>query len=394
MKKLTKKEVIQAMTTQQEIVNREHTFLSASWAKIWLYCTKATELSKLFPKIDDNEDYTIEGTTAHFLAELLLTKKIVKEQLPSEFFDLEMYYDKVMEIKGDGNLLVEVQVDMTDLLEVPTSLAPIYGRSDFVILAKDGGIDIGDLKFGKGVKINAYKNDQLMLYALGTLQFLDNMGLIDTNELEDNTRVTLHIIQPRLDDNYSFYNTTIKELKEFVIFVKQQLKLIEKGGDALTLYKGEHCQFCKGKSFCPLFQETTTIVIADTTTDLSVLDNEKIFDLYNRKADVMAFYRALDKYIKANIKLSENGEFGGYKIISKEGNREVVDEEALIKQFTEAGCPAAELKDASIVGMTKLDKIAKKYGIAKEDIQGIAKKQTETVVPVKDFRDALFMEEN
>lgn len=389
MKKLTKNRILEMMHAEEK-VDREHTELSASWAKIWLHCTKSVELSRLFPKVEESEDYTLEGTMAHFLAELLLTGKITKEELPSEFFGLEFYYDKALEIKADGNLLVEVQVNMTELLEVPEKLAPIYGRSDFVVLAKDGGIDIGDLKFGKGVPVNAYKNDQLMLYAVGTLQFLTDIGVLDIDELEEDTRVTLHIVQPRLDNNYSFYNTNIKELREFIAFVKQQLKVIDQGGEALTFCKDDHCQFCKGKTFCPMFQAPVENSLVETTTDLSTLSSERLLELYAKKADVMAFYKALDKYMKANIQLSETGEFAGYKIIVKEGDREVVDEEALIAQFVAAGCPEAELHDISIIGMTKLDKVAKKYKIPKDEIKGIAKKQKETIVPVKDFRDAIF----
>lgn len=376
------------MMAKEEVEDREHTELSASWSKIWLHCTEATRLSKLFPSVEDNEDYTIEGTQAHYLGELLLEGVITKEQLPSEFFDLEFYYDKTMEIVANGTLLVEVKVDMTEMLEVPEGLGPIYGRSDFVALHKDGSIDIGDLKFGKGLRVDAYDNEQLKLYAIGTLQSLDDIGVIDLNTLADDTRITLHIIQPRLDINYSYYNMTYGQLKEFTDFVKGQLKKI-KAGD-LEYDKGDRCQFCKGKTFCPKFQEAVDLAVVEAPKDIVTIDQDKLIKLYQMKADVMAFYRALDKYVKANITLSENGEFFGHKIIIKEGNREVVDEEALIAQFVAAGCPVAELQDVSIVGMTKLDKIAKKYGIAKDEIAGVAKKQTETVVSVVDERDKLF----
>lgn len=385
MKKITKKDLLHMMA-KENIIDREHTELSASWSKIWLHCTKAVELSKYFPEADENEDYTVEGTQAHFLGELLLKGHITKEELPSEFSDLEFYYDKVKEIQADGNLWVEVSIEMTEALKSHT---PIWGRSDAVVLAKDDGVDVIDLKWGKGVKVDAFENEQEMLYAVGTLEFLNQMGLIDLKTMDPNTRVTLHIIQPRLDVNYSYYNITVGKLKEFVTFVRKQLKKIE-ANELVFDKEPSRCQFCKGKSFCPIYVETVDTALVEVNKDLAVIDPKRLIDLYEKKADVMAFYKALEKYVKANIQLSPNGEYMGYKIIIKEGNREVVDEEALINQFVAAGCKEEELRDASIVGMTKLDRLAKKYGIAKDDIAGIGKKRQERVVPVKDKRDELF----
>jgi hypothetical protein len=387
MEKLTIKQ-INEMLNKEEVVDREHTELSASWAKIWLHCTKATELVKKFPPYEEVEDYTLDGTRAHFLAEQILLGKLSTEQLPNDYLEVADYVERIKEIQKDGNLLVEVKVNMTELLHSHT---PIYGRSDVVVLAKDGGIDICDLKWGKGVVVSAVKNEQLMLYAIGTLQFLEDMGLTDVSSASLDTRISLHIIQPRLDSSYSYYNTTLGAIKEFTTFVISQISKI--GKHELELCKGDHCQFCKGKVFCPLFHKQAESVIPEIKKDLSEIDENKLVELYKHKADVSAFYRALDKYILANIKLSENGEFGGYKTITKEGAREIVDENALIKQFTDAGCDKAELQSISVVGFSVLDKLAKKYGIAKEDIAGVSKKQTEIIVSSEDKRDDIFKED-
>ena len=384
--RLTTKDIVKMMGNE-EVEDREHTDLSASWAKIWLHCTQATALAKQFPDVESTEDFTIEGNRAHYIGELLLTKKLKVEQIPLDFDLVETYYNKAMEIKGDGNLLVEVKVDMTEMLESHT---PIMGRSDFVVLQRDGSIDIGDLKYGMGVRVDAHKNEQLMLYAIGTLHWLSDMGLLDLDDIDLTTRVTLHIIQPRLDISYSYYNTTIGDLLNFGEFVKRQLKKI-KNGD-LCFEKGAHCQFCKGKTFCPLFAETTNIVVQDAKKELTSISPEKILELYSMKADVMAFYRAMDKYIKAQITLSENGEFAGYKIVTKEGAREVVDEEALMAQFKAVGCSEDELRVAKIVGISTIDKLAKQYGINKADIAGVAKKISESVESVIDPTDSIFKE--
>lgn len=388
MKKLTKKEIDEMMKLE-DTTDREHTELSASWAKIWLHCTKAVELSKTFPNIDEAGDYALEGTTAHFLAEMLLKNKITLEQLPVSFEQLSEYYTCVKQIQGIGNLLVEVKVDMTKLLNSST---PIYGRSDAVVLAPDGGIDIIDLKWGKGITVSAYDNEQLKLYAIGTIHFLDTLGLLDENTLDENTRITLHIVQPRIEESgYTYYNMTAKKLFEFAAFVRK--RLIQISNKDLVFDKGEHCQFCKGKSMCPMFTKSTELAVADSKKDITTISQDKLIALWNAKADVLAFYKALEKYIKAQIVSSKDGTFNGYKLSIIDGKRVVVDEEALIAQFVKAGCPESTLHEISLISISAIDKLAKKYNIDKDKICGIEKNKKENIVPVVDAIDTVFSEE-
>jgi len=387
MEKLTKKQIDEMIKTKTTDNNEteEHTELSASWSKIWLHCTQAIPLSKMFPAFKEDADYTLEGTEAHAVGELLLKDKIKPEQVPSEFAEVLDYYYKVKEIQADGNLLVEVKVDMTELLK---SFTPISGRSDAVILAKDGGIDIIDLKWGKGVPVTAVDNEQLKLYAIGVVYFLSQLGLIDEKSPDLTTRITLHIIQPRLENAYTFYNMTMKELLEFHNFVCEQLQNIK--NNKLVFDKGERCQFCKGKVFCPLYSKPTEMALTNYKTDLALISEENLKTLWNAKSDIFAFYKALEKYLRAQILLSKDGAFMGYKIIQVEGKRVVVDETALKEQFKAAGAKEDELESTSIIGISALDKLAKKYNIKKEDLKGVEKAKQDVIVSAIDSRDNIF----
>jgi len=382
MNKLTKKEILDMMAKEAPEA-REHTKLSASWSNIWLNCTKATELTELFPDIEITEDYASEGTMAHFLAELILNGEITLDQVPTDFAELEIFIDKVKEIQAEGQLFVEVSTDMTEVFESHT---PIRGRSDVVVLHKDDTIDVIDLKWGKGVWVNAHKNTQLMIYAVGVVKYLTDLGIYDITKLSN--KLNIHIIQPRLDVSYTFYQFDLEELFTFILTVKNKLKQIAK--KEFNLAQGDYCQFCKGKAYCPIFAATTVEVIVEAKEELADISPERLLDIYSMKADVMAYFRAVEKTIKAQIMLSKTGEYGGYKLIMKEGSREVIDEGALIKQLTDAGADLKEIQKTSLLGITMIDKIAKKYGIAKQDLQGIAKKQTESLVPVKDKLDSVF----
>ena len=385
------------MAKKLEAPVKEHSRLSPSGSKIWLNCTKAPELIAKYPEVEAENEYAEEGTQAHWYGELILKGKMTLEELPSDFSQLKTYIDKVHEIQADGNLLVEVKTNMTKILNSPEEIS---GTSDAVILAKDGGIDIVDLKWGIGVWVSAVENSQAMLYAIGVLSFLDELGLIDLETMPTNTRVTSHVVQPRVEYmEYTFHEITYGELLQFLEVARQAVKEISTGKGSFL--PGEHCQFCKGKVFCPFFTEPAEEVnatVADFNPKLPMVNEditpEKLMQMYKIKADVNAFYRALDTWLESSILSSETGEFMGYKIIETEGNREVQDEDALIKQLTEAGIDIKEIKQDNVVGFRILDQLASKAGIRKDDLAGVGKKITKKVVPATDYRDLLFTKDD
>ena len=355
---------------------KEHSKISASWAAIWLNCLGAVKLSSQYPEIDTGDEYAQEGTKAHWLAEQVLTGKMRVHEIPNEYKELILYINKVKELQKDGVLLCEVKVDMTEVLK---SQETLKGTADAVIIHQNNAIEIIDLKWGQGVKVSAWKNPQLSLYAIGVIKFLADSGLLDTLNLED--KITLHIIQPRIETPHSFYELTIGELVGFGEFVRTQLSKIYNGSNDLT--QGDHCQFCKGKVYCPLFLNTTHNIVLESKKELKEFEDNKLIEIFKRRKDVNAFYLALEKYIKAQISLSPNKEFMGYTIKEVKGDREIVDEEALIDQFIQAGAKREELQDVSIIGFTKLDALAKRLKIPKENIAGVGFKKRETLVEIE-----------
>ena len=161
-----------------------HAVLSASGAKKWLNCPGAKALEKLFP--DTTTEYAEEGTLAHALAEAKvkyelgqITKakyaKEVKKIEESPLYSGEMeehtegYKEYVTEIVNyykkshkDVKVAVEKRIDFSDY--VPEG----FGTGDICIVTSND-IHIIDLKYGKGVRVEAERNPQLMLYALGAL---------------------------------------------------------------------------------------------------------------------------------------------------------------------------------------------------------------------------------
>ena len=77
-----------------------------------------------------------------------------------------------------------------------------FGTGDLVIVA-DGVIEVIDFKGGRGVRVDATRNSQLMLYGLG--------ALLEFDPLYDIRTVRMTIVQPRLS-NTSTYEITAGEL--------------------------------------------------------------------------------------------------------------------------------------------------------------------------------------
>ena len=76
-------------------------------------------------------------------------------------------------------------------LDFGAFLPDAFGTADAVIIADDL-MEVIDFKYGKGVKVDADHNPQMMIYALGALDEF----LLDY----DIKRVRMTIVQPRIDN--------------------------------------------------------------------------------------------------------------------------------------------------------------------------------------------------
>lgn len=162
-----------------------HALLSASAAPRWMSCAGSVALTRDMP--DQTSAYAEDGTRMHTAAAEMLLGQPVSVRLDDEELDVvQTYVDYVTREAAGHQLLVEQRVDYSDVIGVEDS----FGTSDAIILAGDT-IIICDLKTGRGVKVDAEENEQLMLYALGALEVFGMVG--------DFKFAKLVILQPRLD---------------------------------------------------------------------------------------------------------------------------------------------------------------------------------------------------
>jgi hypothetical protein len=95
--------------------------------------------------------------------------------------------------------MVEQALDLAAI----TGEAGAQGTADAVIVA-GSRLHVIDLKYGRGVRVDAERNPQLILYALAALDTLDPLGEV--------TDVMLTIHQPRLE-HVSSWEATADELR-------------------------------------------------------------------------------------------------------------------------------------------------------------------------------------
>lgn len=304
-----------------------HAELSASGSKKWLNCPGAKALEKLMP--EETSDYAEEGTLAHSLGEAKIKyelkqirkpafAKTVEEIKTNTLYNAEMdeyiegYKDFVVETinyyKQKGQVMVEVEKRIDFSEYVPEG----FGTGDICIITDDV-LHIIDLKYGKGIKVEAEHNPQLELYALGALS---EYGCIF-----DFKSVEMTIYQPRLD-NISSWSISPEELilwGENVVRPRAEMAFRETG-DCIV---GKHCDegFCKARPVCRKYNEQKLDLIEKYDfKEPKILNIDEISEVLDI-ADSVAKWVNLVKNHALNVAL-QGENIPGYKVVEGRANRQ------------------------------------------------------------------------
>ena len=327
--------------------NRTHAVLSASSSKRWLNCTPSAKLNAEIPDI--TTEYAKEGTDAHELAEYKVNQLLgIKADNPTENLD---YYNQEMEDCTDSYaqyiaeqmsqysspvVMVEQRIDFSRY--VPGG----FGTGDCIIVADDV-LTVIDLKYGKGVAVEAEYNPQMMLYALGALEMFSI--LYDINE------VKMVIFQPRIE-NISEFSMPISDLMSWAENeLKPKAELAAKGEGEFCA--GEHCRFCKVKATCRKRAEYNLTIAKYDFAPPNMLEDSEIEMILERANALTAWAADVKEY--ALSEALKGRKWNGYKVVEGRSNRKYTDEKMAAAVVKKAGKdPYSEPKILGITEMTKL----------------------------------------
>jgi len=309
-----------------------HALLGPSSASKWLNCPPSARLEEKFE--NKSSEYAAEGTLAHELGELKLrhnlgeisTRKYnleFKKIETNELFTKDMpdyvdiYVDtcleKVSEAKAktqDALFKVEQKLDFSEW--VPEG----FGTGDFVIIA-DGTMEVCDLKYGKGVPVNAVGNKQMRLYALG--------AIAEFGFLYDIEKVKMTIIQPRLD-SISSDEIRVEELLEWAnTYVKPRAQLAFKGEG--ELFAGDHCTFCRAKATCKARADKNLELAKYEFKDPFVLETNEIADIIGKADEFIKWAKDVQEYALEQALKGE--QYPGFKVVEGRSNRKWTDEDKI-----------------------------------------------------------------
>ena len=344
-------------TQEVDHAHRAHAMLSASSAHRWLACPPSVRLSEQFS--DQPTVYAEEGTFLHELCELKLHRYLgdiapdVLEAQFQEHKDNDFYSDEAESVTDeyvqfcieiieavkascpDPLILVEHRLDYSEI--VPDG----FGTGDLLIVG-DGVLEIIDFKGGRGVRVDADHNPQLMLYALA--------GLLEFDALYDIHTVRMSIVQPRLNNTSSFEITPEALLRWAKTEVAPTARLAVEGKGEFKA--GEHCRFCKARHICRKRSEYFMELAKRDFKEADLLTDEEIADILPVAQNLAKWVEDLLAYATAQ---AENGKtWPGYKLVAGVTKRKYTNDADVIRACTEAGF--TNIYKTTLLGISDLEK--------------------------------------
>lgn len=337
--------------------SRAHARLNASSSHRWEHCTPSVKLSEQFADIPS--PYAEEGTFLHELCEMKLHNYLgdmTTEAIGATYAalkDNEFYTEEAESVTDeyvsfcietieavrsscpDPLIMVEHQVDFSEY--VPEG----YGTGDMIIVA-DGILEIIDFKGGRGVRVDADRNSQLMLYALG--------ALLEFDPLYDIRAIRMHIVQPRLS-NFSSFEMNADVLLDWAENdIKPKALLAYEGKGEFCA--GEWCRFCKARHICRARSEYFMQLAARDFKAPDLLTDEEI-------VDILPIAEALDNWVQdllvyATQQAVDGKQWPGYKLVAGRSVRKYTSEAEIIKAATDAGF--TDIYKTTLLGVGDLEK--------------------------------------
>ena len=361
----------------------DHALLSASGAHRWLNCTPSARLESDEP--ESTSAAAEQGTAAHALAEHKLRRALkqrskrpvstwIDDEMETLTDDYVAYVQKhislARETCGDPQVLIEQRLDFSHV--VPGG----FGTGDCVIIAEPT-LQIIDLKYGQGVLVEAERNPQLMLYALGALHTF--------GDLYDIERVAVTIYQPRRG-NVDTWEISVTELEHWAeAEVKPKAELAAAGEGEFC--PGSWCQFCKIAPTCRARAEANLALARLEFAPPAELSDSEIADVLARIPQLKTWAADVEAYALSQA-VNQGVVFEGFKLVAGRSIRKYTSETDVAAAAEAAGY--RDIYDRKLITLTAMERLMGKPAF-NEILGDLVTKPAgkPTLVPASDKRPAL-----
>ena len=350
----------------------KHSLISPSNFERRMLCPGSLNAEKDLP--EQTSTYAQMGTLLHertvlyheYLKFSEATKLQYNEQAKVKWSD-GLFEDDKNAVIGAANYFQKLKnekshtVILAEFHEMKCNLSFIYhdmkGTADSVLLMLDiktqnVEVHVIDYKFGKGVVVDAYKNFQLLMYAIGVLHDDKIKKIIDGRQHS----VHVHIVQPFIRN--SRWDLTLIDTVCYINNIDRYKKIAEAcyGPNAKRTPDKKACQFCKAKPTCYALAKT----VPKLDTDVFDLEDDEISKIYDNRDLIKMYLTSIEEYIRN--KISTTG-FDGYEIVPKMSNRKWTSEAS--KELPKLlGDNAYEITK-KLIGLGKAEKLLDKETMSK-----------------------------
>lgn len=228
--------------------------LPPSSADRWHTCHASAALEKVYG-VRTQSKYMKEGILAHEVAALHLKgsyQGFTSPDVTSEMLQCASYYlDFVNEIRSSGNVVQELIEQRLDTGRSFGTSQPSKGDVDYGALVSDGEggftLWVVDYKYGKGVKVSAYRNMQMISYG---------RALIDKWMIKGQVGITvkLCIFQPRISEYASVWTLPMVEFCQISSELWASASATGAGVKTISILPAtpskSGCNFCAAKLNC------------------------------------------------------------------------------------------------------------------------------------------------
>ena len=345
-----------------------HAKCSASKAERWMHCPGSIALEDQC-RPEKPSEYASEGTLAHKLAELKVRATLMEEGDPLHLYPEEYeglhadvrndpQYSGEMEeatdfyverIQEAMNAADDPEVLVEQAFRLDKWIPEGFGTSDAVVLS-DNTIEVFDLKYGTGVKVEAPGNPQLRLYGLGAAALF--------GDLYDIELVRMTIIQPRLDHVSSEILPLADLLRwaETEVAPKAQAAMDGTG----EIEAGDWCRWCPAKEICRARAEKQLELAREDFAfeKPPFLSDDEIGEVLQKAEALAKWAGEVKEYALAEAKAGHK--FAGWKLVEGRSVRKYVDEMKVAQALKGAGYDEAMLYERKLYGITAMEKLVGK----------------------------------